>query len=624
MPAATQDITLVGRFDDQMTKPTAAGAGKLGSALGGLVLKAGAVGAGFLTVRTLAAKGLEFEALANKADGVSRSFGLLTQQAGQTADVFLGKLRTAARGTISDIDLMTKANQAALLIGAENLDKLPELIEVARASAAATGQDINFLFDSIVLGLGRQSKMILDNLGIIVNVDKANSDYARTLGKSASALTDAERKQAFLNATLAGGQKIIRDTGGAMENNAQVAARLAAQQENLAVAIGKHLQPALNETRKAFIFWLDLLERATRPEDAHLTRREKLSETEREYAAALDAQTVAQEKLDRVSGKTSDRTVVYAKVVMAAKTELNLATFEVERLERALTRLNKPLAEQKKIQAPAVSAAQRDAQLLLEIQAETAKQLMTAEEQGKFLRQQALMATGEERIRLVGEIAKTEVELHKQMLAEIKEFDDKEAADMKARLEARNTFVTDLSIAQSTLVSEIAEETGRNQTAIGRRFLIAQIQFLKEAVDKSLAIQQASAVGNILADPTLPFFAKLGPILAVTAKFSALRALVGLGAGAAISALSKPLEAQPEETAAGRSGRGGGGGGSRGRERAEAVTVAGGGDTQQIFLTVNALDPATVNWRQVTQDNIAPALNDLAERRVVVTTIQQT
>ncbi|PKG31860.1 MAG: hypothetical protein CW742_11160 [Methanoregula sp.] len=57
-------------------------------------------------------------------------------------------------------------------------------------------------FESLVTGTARQSKLILDNLGIIVSIEDANEKYAKSIGKSVSALTDQEQRLAFQAAML--------------------------------------------------------------------------------------------------------------------------------------------------------------------------------------------------------------------------------------------------------------------------------------------------------------------------------------------------------------------------------------------------------------------------------------
>ncbi len=196
-----------------------------------------------LSIKTLG-KGIKnLSEMAAKAEGVSDSFERMVESTGAQADVFKNELRAASRGTISDLKLMTKTNQAMILLGKESVKDIPKLIEIARASAKATGESVDFLFDSIVLGLGRSSKMILDNLGIVFSAEKANEKFALSIGTTADKLTEAQKKQAFFNATMKAGDKIIDQVGDATDLAGDAQARMNAALENASLELGKKFLP---------------------------------------------------------------------------------------------------------------------------------------------------------------------------------------------------------------------------------------------------------------------------------------------------------------------------------------------------------------------------------------------
>lgn len=209
-------------------------------ALGGDILKNFAAA---LSIKALGQGIKNLSEMAAKAEGVTDSFNLMVESAGLAADVFRKELRDASRGTISDLKLMTKTNQAMILLGKDSVKEIPKLIEIARASAKATGESVDFLFDSIVLGLGRSSKMILDNLGIVFSAEKANEKYAKSLGITAAELTDAQKKQAFFNATMKAGDKIIADVGDATDLATDAQGRMNARIENAGLELGKVFLP---------------------------------------------------------------------------------------------------------------------------------------------------------------------------------------------------------------------------------------------------------------------------------------------------------------------------------------------------------------------------------------------
>jgi hypothetical protein len=135
---------------------------------------AGAVGLAF-GVQQLISFGKEAVQVAAKAEGIQRAFDKLN------SPNLLNDLRKATRGTVSDLDLMQKAVQANNF--KLPLDKLAQLFQFATNRAIETGESVDYLVESIVLGISRKSIPILDNLGIssvqIQEEMKKTGDFAQ-------------------------------------------------------------------------------------------------------------------------------------------------------------------------------------------------------------------------------------------------------------------------------------------------------------------------------------------------------------------------------------------------------------------------------------------------------------
>lgn len=176
---------------------------------------------------------------------VRRSFENLAASAGASAEEVLASMREAANGMISDADLMTSYNEAMLLVGDSMADQFPALLEIASASAAATGQSVGFMLDSLVKGIGRASPMILDNLGLTIDMADAYALHAKNLGISTEEMTKAQQQTAIMNAVVAQGgdfiERLGENTGGAAASIAQMRTRM----ENLKNGIALALLPAL-------------------------------------------------------------------------------------------------------------------------------------------------------------------------------------------------------------------------------------------------------------------------------------------------------------------------------------------------------------------------------------------
>lgn len=121
--------------------------------------------------------------------------------------ISIDKARAASNGLIDNYTLETNAVMA-LRFGIVRTDKdYAKLVKTATLLARTTGQEVGQAVDDLTRGLARQSPMILDNLGIMVDVEATNKAAARALGKTVDKLSEAERKTAFFNAAMADAEK---------------------------------------------------------------------------------------------------------------------------------------------------------------------------------------------------------------------------------------------------------------------------------------------------------------------------------------------------------------------------------------------------------------------------------
>ena len=216
-----------------------------------LVMSLGAAYAAYKTVQQIAKVALDAAQYAAKIEQISRAFGSMAKDVGADAESVIADMDRLAGGTINKLDLLTSASRAALF--KLPIDKMDELMKIARASATATGESVKYMFDSIVLGIARGSPKILDNLGILIKAEKATRDYAESIGKTAEELTAAEKMQATMNAVLKAGEEIMRGVGevGQEITDAERWQILQAAVADLKGELGTGLMPAFVETTKA-------------------------------------------------------------------------------------------------------------------------------------------------------------------------------------------------------------------------------------------------------------------------------------------------------------------------------------------------------------------------------------
>lgn len=179
---------------DSLAKTASGGLGGIAAGLG--------IGATVALVGQVTSAIDEMAQSADRLDRLRGSFDSLAQGAGQSSDQMLQAMRAASNGMIADSDLILSANKAMLLGVADSGEELAALLRVAQARGQAMGLSVTQAFSDIVTGLGRESALILDNLGITVDLTSVMDNYAKSLGVAADQLDAAQRKQALLNEVM--------------------------------------------------------------------------------------------------------------------------------------------------------------------------------------------------------------------------------------------------------------------------------------------------------------------------------------------------------------------------------------------------------------------------------------
>ncbi len=201
-------------------------------------------------------------------EGVAGAFEGITEAAGTTSEAVLEDFKTFSAGMITNADAMSSFNTAAQLVGKQFALELPEAMGYLSKVSAATGQDMGFMLDSLVKGVGRLSPMILDNLGIQVDLTAAYEAYGQEIGKTAGELTKAEQQTALMNQVM---QLLAENTAAMPEVAGTAAAAFGAFQTTLQDtkdAIGLALLPVVTPLLQAFA---DLAQKVLPPLVSFLT-----------------------------------------------------------------------------------------------------------------------------------------------------------------------------------------------------------------------------------------------------------------------------------------------------------------------------------------------------------------
>lgn len=207
---ASPALQNVGSNLDKLQAASAAPS-RLATGFNGLVTGIGAAATALGVFGRAFDQALDYGAVGASLVNLERSFYRFAEASGQSADVVLSEMQRMSSGMLTESQSMQQFNRAYLLMGEEMAAKMPQLIQVATAASAAGMGDFQFLLNSLVIGLGRTSPLILDNLGFTVKLEDAYGNYAASVGKAASELSKAEQQQALLNAVMADAQKKFGD-----------------------------------------------------------------------------------------------------------------------------------------------------------------------------------------------------------------------------------------------------------------------------------------------------------------------------------------------------------------------------------------------------------------------------
>lgn len=255
------------------------------NSLGGTLTKIGGIAAAAFATDKILRFAAEAVQLAGKLEGVERAFNRLNNPQ------LLTELRTATRGTVSDLELM----QAA--VRANNfkvpLEKLGTFFKFATQRAAETGESVDYLVNSIVDGIGRKSTLVLDNLGISATELQAEVKKTGDFGEAAGNIIERSMRQGADEALTA----------------AQKTAALTAQMTNLQTEIGQQLIPAFNSLASVGVSALNgisdavkFLTTGLRKDDFEAIKKDatrSFSEITTQIEGATDKQKAYKEWLDK-------------------------------------------------------------------------------------------------------------------------------------------------------------------------------------------------------------------------------------------------------------------------------------------------------------------------------------
>jgi hypothetical protein len=174
--------------------------------LEGVGAAAGIIGAAYLALK------VTFDSVfdAERVRSINAQFKILTEQSGIATEVLRSGLEKAAGGLVDTTTLLQVANKAIIAMG-DDTKKLPLIMDLARKASAVMGTDVASTFTSLTQAIEMGNQKMLKRMGIMVDVKKAEQEWADAHDVSREAMTQSERIQARMNAVLEAGKKISPD-----------------------------------------------------------------------------------------------------------------------------------------------------------------------------------------------------------------------------------------------------------------------------------------------------------------------------------------------------------------------------------------------------------------------------
>jgi hypothetical protein len=177
---------------------------------------------------------------ASAMEGVTNTFGKLTEAIGTDAVSGMEALRTATRGMIADTDLMAAGNKFMAMGLADSEEQMAKLSEIATQLGMAMGEDATASMENFALMMANQSTPRLDSFGISSGAVK---ERIAELMETVEGMT---KEVAFNTAVMEQAEITMAKVGEQGDNSAASFARMQAQMANLKQGIGAALIPVMN------------------------------------------------------------------------------------------------------------------------------------------------------------------------------------------------------------------------------------------------------------------------------------------------------------------------------------------------------------------------------------------
>ena len=233
--STSRDIETLGRAQTRLGQSSSS-AGRSFAAqaqgLGGLVAAyAGAAATTFALQQG-------FDKLAKSARALQTIEGLSTLAGGiaQDGNAILKSVQNITKGQMTLVESASQINLA--LSAGFDTKQIEGLSNVALKASRALGRDLTDAMTRVTRGSAKMETELLDELGIYTKIEPATRAYAAALGKNVKALTEFERRQAFVNSVIAEGNRKFASINTTIPTSAEKIEAFGARILDLGIQLG--------------------------------------------------------------------------------------------------------------------------------------------------------------------------------------------------------------------------------------------------------------------------------------------------------------------------------------------------------------------------------------------------
>jgi hypothetical protein len=275
-----------------------------------------------------------------------RAFALMTASLGVNAQALEAALESASSGIADVSDVMTTAVQG--LQEGLRPEQLVRLMEIATAQSQLMGTTVVQAYNDITRAIVAQQERGLKTAGIYIDTTKALEDQARALGTTVDRLTEAQKVQAFYNATNEKTRETVQNLNTTILTNSQAVEKLGTAWTNTKENIGKFLV----ESGAALVRWAlsvaDAVSKAGAAIDAFTLKfvpgaaetraaaQEKHNESVRELARATTSAAVSVNRFGTNTAAADTKVRESAASLKKAADEAKKTAEEVQKIDDAL------------------------------------------------------------------------------------------------------------------------------------------------------------------------------------------------------------------------------------------------------------------------------------------------